>query len=199
MDLATLITQTEVALTTAQAGNWSGCAAILNAPTVERKDSTPRTSNWISTQLSVPMPGGQPGETKADRVLGTIKTVGAKIPRIDAAYHSLCSGGRDGGIDLSLPLTQEMIDLLGVEGHWGDELIADIKSRGVWHVSPATAAGLDPVTADQCEAAGARHQRAAAVASAMNEIVNPALANSDNTAADVAAAFRAAADILDPQ
>lgn len=130
------------ALAAAQAGNWQSVADTLNALTIEVRDTTLRTGRWLMLQLPNVV-DQQTGMTESDIVLGTLQQ--STIPRVKAAYDSLCNGG----IDLSEDQVQMMIPLLADAGHWPAGLAEKILSAGR-RIVPVLES---PVTAADCSAA----------------------------------------------
>lgn len=166
----------------AQAGKWDAVAAILNAPTVEVRDSTLRTTGWLMQSLTAVIDPAT-GMTEADLVLGTLQR--STIPRVRAAYDRMSSIG----LDLSDPQAQELIPALGAAANWPENLTDRIKSAGV---SMWSLAG-NPVTAEQCESAYEFARLAQQWSTLQNESINPAVGNR----AELIAALKAAIETLE--
>jgi hypothetical protein len=129
------------ALSAAQAGDWQSVATTLNALTQEVRITELRTARWLMLQLTDPV--GNSGMTEADVVLGTLQQ--STIPRVKAAYDSLCNDG----IDLSDSQVRQMIPLLAQAASWPAGLAQKILDAG-----RPTVAVLNPATnAIACEAA----------------------------------------------
>ena len=122
------------ALASAQSGNWSAVAATLNAATKEVRDTTLRSARWLMLQL---------GATEADVVLGTLQQ--STIPRVRAAYDSLCSTG----IDLSEAQVQQMLPQLATAASWPAGLAEKIMQAGL-QIVPLLSS---PVAAEDCRQA----------------------------------------------
>lgn len=172
----------EHALEYAQTGKWEAVAEILNAPTVEVRDTTLRTTGWLMQTLTAVIDPAT-GMTEADLVLGTLQR--ATIPRVRAAYDRMSSVG----LDLSDPQAQQLIPALGAAGKWTQNLIDRIKSAGVRQVSIAG----NPVTADQCQSDYEAHRLAQQWSTLQNELINPAVGNR----ADLIAALKTAIETLE--
>jgi len=153
--LIELIEADDAAAAAAASGNFAAVAAELNAATIRKTDTTLRTARWIMTQLTGVV-DPTTGATESDIVLGTLQA--ATVPRIKAAYDSLCSDG----LDLSNDQIQAMVPRLAAAANWPAGLAEKVLSAGVWHVSAADENGLSPVTADDCAAAWERSQAIAA-------------------------------------
>jgi hypothetical protein len=153
--LASLINQH--ALDDAKAGKWDSVAEILNAPTVEVRDTTLRTTGWLMQSLTAVIDPAT-GMTEADLVLGTLQR--STTPRVRAAYDRMSSIG----LDLSDPQAQELIPTLGAAANWPADLIAKIATAGVRMVPIAG----DIVTANQCEAAWIASLKSAALERVIN-------------------------------
>ena len=140
MSLISLINQH--ALSAAQAGDWSSVASALNALTTEVRVTELRTARWLMLQLTaqVATQNGVP-ITEADVVLGTLQA--ATIPRVKAAYDSLCNGG----LDLSEDQVQQMIPVLAQAGNWPSGL-----ADKILHAGKRTEAVV-VTTAEQCQQA----------------------------------------------
>lgn len=132
------------ALSAAQAGDWNTVASTLNALTTEVRVTELRTARWLMLQLTdvVRVENGIP-LTEADIVLGTLQA--AAIPRVKAAYDSLCNGG----LDLSEDQVQQMIPVLAAAGSWPTGLAAKILAAGRQNKAVLEV----PVTADDCQKA----------------------------------------------
>ena len=85
----------------------------------------------------------QTGATEADVVLGTLQQ--STVPRVKAAYDSLCSTG----IDLSEAQVQQMLPILATAANWPAGLAEKIMQAGLWN-EPLLSS---PVTAEDCRQA----------------------------------------------
>ena len=139
----------------AQAGDWSAVAVTLNAPTIEFRDTTLRSTGWLMQQLSRVI-DPTTGMTEADLVLGTLQR--STVPRVRAAYDRMSAVG----LDLSDPQVQGMLPLLAAGGGWPAGLADRIKSAGISIVSPAGLSRFGTVTAEQCQAASEAAETAVA-------------------------------------
>lgn len=127
------------ALQAAQAGDWSAVAETLNAMTTEVRDTTLRSARWLMLQLTTVV-NRLTGATEADVVLGTLQQ--STIPRVKAAYDSLCSTG----IDLSEAQVQQMLPILATAASWPAGLAEKIMQAGLQNVPLLSS----PVTAEDC-------------------------------------------------
>lgn len=149
------------ALDEAQAGDWSAVAAILNAPTVEVRN----TKSWTMADLITLL-----GAESAAIVGGTIQAAGATNPIFDGAWLAL----NITGLQLHTDERQAMIDGLAVAGEWSPELTAAVKASGLSYTV------LSEATAEECEAAWETDQINAAWTTALNDGgINIALAAGD--------------------
>ena len=148
MSLLSLINQH--ALSAAQSGDWATVASTLNALSTEVRVTELRTARWLMLQLTdvVRTENGIP-LTEADIVLGTLQS--AAIPRVKAAYDSLCNGG----LDLSEDQVQQMIPVLAAAGSWPSGLAEKVMQAGK---RPVRLLDAD-TTALACEAAWKTEQR----------------------------------------
>lgn len=166
----------EHALSAAQAGNWPAVADTLNALTTEVRVTELRTARWLMLQLTEPAGtvNGVP-LTEADVVLGTLQA--ATIPRVKAAYDSLCNGG----LDLSEDQVQEMLPLLAQAGNWPAGLAAKVMQAGRRNVAVLET----PVTSTDCQKAWEAAVSTQQLAAIRARITNAsALANERITASD---------------
>ena len=122
------------ALTEAQSGDWSAVAAILNAPTVEVRNS----KSWTFADLiGLVQPEG------AALVGGTIQAAGATNPIFASAWIALSVTG----LHLHTDERQQMIDGLALAGNWPDQLRNTVKAAGLSYTS------LSDANAEECQAA----------------------------------------------
>jgi hypothetical protein len=138
MTLANLIQQ--YALSQATAGDWVGCAAILNDPTI----SVPNDHAWTFGELI-----DSQGIANMQLVAGTIQAAGAADAIMNSAFIALSTTG----LRLDSPDRQALIDQLGIAGSWPQTLIDSIKQSGLKMESPSPSV----VTAEECEDAWKFH------------------------------------------
>jgi hypothetical protein len=120
------------ALAEAQAGNWAGVAAILNAPNVELRNP----KSWTMADLITLL-----GAESAAVVGGTIQAAGATNPIFDGAWLAL----NITGLQLHTDERQAMIDGLAAAGNWPDQLRDTVKAAALTYTS------LSNATADDCQ------------------------------------------------
>ena len=176
----------EHALQDANDGKWESVAKILNAPTIEQRDDTLRSTGWLMQNLTAVV-DPTTGATEADLVLGTLQR--ATVPRVRAAYDRMSAVG----IDLSEPQVQAMLPFLAVGGKWPAGLADRIAAAGVKTVSLVEATGLESVTAAVCQVAYESASLQRDWATVQNEVINPAT----NDRKQLVIALRAAADALE--
>lgn len=124
----------------ATAGDWAAVAAILNAPTVIQRHSAPVTYVKIRQRF---------GDTARKAVADTLRD--SQNGDLRDAHAVLLD--EKAGLDLSTDDRQALLDQVGAAAQWPADLIAGLKALGVTRRSPAAAYGLEPVTAEQCQAA----------------------------------------------
>lgn len=140
MTLIEIIKSFPQASTEAEIGNWENVAAILNSLKRQVIDNTLRSSRWLMTYLS-DIVDPNTGATEADIVLGTLQA--ANLPRVKAAYNTLCADG----IDLSNDQVQSMLPLLAQAANWPEGLVEKITRVGVREESVVN------TTASECQSA----------------------------------------------
>jgi hypothetical protein len=129
----------------ALSGDWAAVAKILNAVTIINRNSKPWTMADLMTIVT---------PQEAALVGGTIQAAGVSNPIFAGAWIAM----NVTGIVLHTDERQAMIDGLAAAGGWSDELKGKVKAAGVTQRSPAQAYGFtDPVTAQECETAWAKH------------------------------------------
>ncbi len=94
----------------------------LNTVDIVKTDSTPYTVRYLMATLA-------PADSAL--VLGTLQA--SSDPLVKAGYDAMCAVG----LDLSNPLTQTLIDGVGLAGGWDQSLIDTIKGWGQWTTSHA--------------------------------------------------------------
>ena len=127
----------------ATAGDYAAVAAILNAQSINVSDSTYYTSRYLVTLL---------GPDNYRLVSGSLAAIGSQDPLVKDIHQTLNTTG----VDFSTELTQGMIDLLGANAGWSQELIDTLKAIGRSKTSLAIQELGSAVTAEQCEAAWMR-------------------------------------------
>jgi hypothetical protein len=120
--------------------------AILTTPSVAIRNSTLRTTRWLMLELTAVV-DPRTGATEADQVLGALQN--GNLPRIKAAYDAMSADG----IDLSDPQVQRMIDVIGSDAGWPQDLIDRIKQAGVRMVTPLANVALPVPTEAEAQAA----------------------------------------------
>lgn len=168
---------------TAEAGDWVAVAGILNNLSRRVTDSTLRDSRWLMGNFRAVIDQAT-GATEADLILGTLQA--ATVPRIKAAYQTLCAGG----LDLSDDQVQEMLPLVGAAASWPSDLTLRLMQSGVRH-EPLIAA----TTAEECRVAWETVTLEAAWAQCLNEGINAAVSSGNRSA--LVTALRSAADELE--
>jgi hypothetical protein len=163
MTLANLIQQ--YALSQATAGDWAGCAEILNDPTI----SVPNNHAWTFGELI-----DSQGIANMQLVAGTIQAAGAADAIMNSAFIALSTTG----LRLDSPDRQALIDQLGVAGSWPQTLIDSIKQSGLQIEPPSPSV----VTAQECEDAWNANVLQTKWATLQNEGLNLAIANGDKAA-----------------
>jgi hypothetical protein len=152
------------ALANAQAGNWAAVAAILNAQTVEVRNS----KSWTMADLITLL-----GAESAAVVGGTIQAAGATNPIFNGAWLAL----NITGLQLHTDERQEMIAELADAAGWPAELKAAALAAGLTYTS------LSNATAEQCQAEWERDALSQAWTTALNDGgINQALAVGDRAA-----------------
>lgn len=188
MTLSQLITAH--AAEAAAASDWSAVADLLNAASITVRDSTPLTYARIRREF---------GDEVRQKVAGTLRAIAASQSPLAgemADAHAVMLNERV-GLDISSDDRQAIIDQIAAVGGWSDEESAQIKSLGVRMQSLAEQAGLDSVTAEQCQAAWTAHQRSELVRSLQTQF--DAIKNQIGTSeqVDAVTALRAMADQLE--
>lgn len=188
MTLSQLITTH--AAEAAAASDWSAVAELLNAPSITVRDSTPLTYARIRREF---------GDNVRAKVAGTLRAIAASENPLAgeiADAHSVMLNERV-GMDVSSDDRQAIIDQIAVVGGWSAEESAQIKSLGVRMQSLAEQAGLDSVTAEQCQAAWTEHQRSELLQSLQTQF--DSIKNQIGTVeqSDAITALRAMADELE--
>ena len=176
----------EHALDSALAGDWESVAKTLNAPTIDRRDDTLRSTGWLMQQLTAVV-DPTTGATEADLVLGTLQR--ATVPRVRAAYDRMSAVG----IDLSEPQVQAMLPFLAVVGKWPAGLVDRIAAAGLKTISPAESVGLESVTSEVCQSAYESASLQRDWTTLQNEVINP----TTNDRKQLVLALRSAADALE--
>jgi hypothetical protein len=167
----------EHALTEAQASDWAGVAAILNAPTVEVRNP----KSWTMADLiNLVEP------ESAALIGGTIQAAGATNPIFAGAWIAF----NVTGLQLHTAERQAMIDGLASAGNWSTELRTAVKAAGITYTSLA---GRD-VTAEECEVEWKKAALQSEWTTILNEGVNAALASGDREA--LKATLTAAIEVL---
>jgi len=124
----------EHALADAQAGNWSGVAATLNAPAVEVRNP----KSWTMADLITLL-----GAESAAVVGGTIQAAGATNPIFAGAWLAL----NITGLQLHTDERQAMISGLADAAGWPNELKAAALAAGLTYTA------LSDATAEECQRA----------------------------------------------
>lgn len=179
------------AATEAAAGDWSAVASILNGLT--RVELI--TKHWTLGDITA-LPGGM---ELAAGIASALVAKGAEGQPDSALFQSVFVAMSTTGVQFHTPDRQALIEA-AANGKFPPEAIAAIKSLGQ-KVTPL----LDiPVTAETVQAAWDEDVRATAAglvdqafSSVSNEVLNPALAMPERTKLTIAAALRAAADLLE--
>ena len=136
--LADLIEQ--YALPQATAGDWVGCAAILNDPTIAQ----PNDHAWTFGELM-----DTQGTANMQLVAATIEQAGQTNALMNSAFIALSTTG----LRLDSPDRQSLVDQLGVLGAWPQSLTDAIKESGIVYVAPSPSV----VTAQECDDAWTTH------------------------------------------
>lgn len=134
------------ALAAAELADWSSCASALQVQSIEVRDTTPRTSNWLIIKLNGVVDQAT-GATEADVVLGTLQS--AIVPRVRAAYDALTSIG----VDLSNDQLQAMVPMLAAAAGWPAGIASKILLAGIHRVSVADQMGLGVFSSADCKSA----------------------------------------------
>lgn len=158
------------------AGDDAAVCQALNTPSVLRRDSTLRTARWLIDTFGVP---------DAEKILGTLQASSSAV--VKAGYDSLTSGG----LDLSHPTTQALIDQLGAAGNWGADLAARLKAKGQWLTAPAGEAFGRDITLQDVAAARQWRQLTARAASAYTAVVDAIAAGQVASWEDAVTVFQA--------
>lgn len=124
----------------ATAGDYALVASVLNANDVDVVDDTYYTSRYLVTLLGV---------DTYRIVSGSLAAIGEVDPLVKDIHQTLNTTG----VDFSTELTQGMIDLLGANAGWSQELIDRLKAIGRSKTSLALKELGAAVTAEECEAA----------------------------------------------
>lgn len=124
----------------ATAGDYALVASVLNANDVDVVDDTYYTSRYLVTLLGV---------DTYRIVSGSLAAIGEVDPLVKDIHQTLNTTG----VDFSTELTQGMIDLLGANAGWPQELIDTLKAIGRSQTSIALKELGAAVTAEQCESA----------------------------------------------
>ena len=148
------------ALASAQAGNWSAVASILNAQTVEVRNP----KSWTMADLITLL-----GAESAAVVGGTIQVAGVTNPIFAGAWLAL----NITGLQLHTDERQAMIAGLADAAGWPAGLKAAALSAGLTYTS------LSDATADECEAAWKFDALNSEWVTWLNETINPLVAVGD--------------------
>lgn len=141
-----IIRSNQAASDAADAGDWSACAAALNARTIEVRDSTPVTYAKLTATL---------GDQARQLVAGTLRAIATSnhpaAGEMQDAHMVLLN--ESGGLRIDTDERQVMLDQVAAVGNWPPELTTAIKAQGLRYESTASQAGLPDATPDECEAA----------------------------------------------
>jgi len=159
------------ALASAQASDWAGVAAILNAPTVEVRNP----KSWTMADLITLL-----GAESAAVIGGTIQAAGATNPIFAGAWIAL----NVTGLQLHTDERQVMIASLADAAGWPAELKAAALAAGLTYTSLAGST----VTDAECQSAWAVDSLNAEWVTWMNEVINPLLAAGDRAGVNAALA-----------
>ena len=159
------------ALASAQAGNWSAVAAILNAETVEVRNP----KSWTMADLITLL-----GAESAAVIGGTIQAAGVTNPIFAGAWLAL----NITGLQLHTDERQAMIAGLADAAGWPIELKAAALSAGLTYTSLA---GL-VVTAAECQAAFETDRLQSSWVTWLNETINPLISAGDTVGVNAALA-----------
>ena len=152
------------ALESAQAGNWTAVAAILNAQTVEVRNP----KSWTMADLI-----GLVGAEGAALVGGTIQAAGVSNPIFAGAWLAL----NITGLQLHTDERQVMIAGLADAAGWPAELKAAALAAGLTYTSLAGSV----VTAAECQSVWAVDSLNTEWVTWLNEVINPLLAAGDRS------------------
>ena len=123
-------------------GDDDGLLSALNTADIPIRHTELRTTRWLMLELDT-IVDANTGATEADLVLGALQA--AAVPRVRAAYDAMSAGG----VDLSDPQVQTMIEVIGAGAGWSADLINRLKSAGVTYTSIAQQQlGRDATQAD---------------------------------------------------
>lgn len=158
-------------LAACQAADYVLAATLFAANSVERTDSTLRTTTWLINTFDTvtDMPSDT---TEADVIIAGFKT--SPLARAQAALDSM----NGAGVDLSTTLMQKLITNVAASAAWSTNLRNRLKRKGSWQIAPWEQNFLSaPPTSAEIQTAWVNHTTTTTLAqdwaSAQNVHINP--------------------------